>query len=70
MSVVSWLADRFGYLLYKGAEVGGRYILPYQSGKPYNPPIRPEQFLKRYTGWVNACASIVQFWHLLAQARL
>ncbi len=53
--MIRWIANRFGYE--KGAEVGGQYILPYQSGKPYMPPTRMDQLLKRYTGWVYACAS-------------
>jgi HK97 family phage portal protein len=58
MSAFSWFAGKFGYApQQKGAEMGGSYVLPWQSGKPYNPSTLPEDLINRYTGWVYTCAS-------------
>lgn len=50
MGIRSWFAN-------KAAEIGGRYILNHQSGKPYIKPTTFKQFVNRYASWVYACAN-------------
>ncbi len=54
MSIASWL----GYeKIEKDAEIGGRFVLNSQSGKPYIKPTQLKQFINRYASWVYACAN-------------
>ncbi len=54
MGIANWL----GYeKIEKNAEIGGRFVLPFQSGKPYIKPTQLKQFINRYASWVYACAN-------------
>ncbi len=52
------IASFLGYeKIDKNAEIGGRFVLSHQSGKPYLKPTQLKQFINRYASWVYACAN-------------
>ena len=66
MGIASWLGyERINTVVEedftaeeKDAEIGGRFVLPFQSGKPYIKPTQLKQFINRYASWVYACANL------------
>lgn len=44
--------------LFKAASPGAWNIAQWQSGRPYSPPTNYHELVKRYIGWVYACAHI------------
>jgi HK97 family phage portal protein len=43
--------------LLKGADIGGRVVQSFQSGRPYHPDVSHAALVKKYTSWVYACAN-------------
>ncbi|KKN71409.1 hypothetical protein LCGC14_0421310 [marine sediment metagenome] len=43
--------------LFKGADIGGRVVQSWQSGRPYLPDVSHRSLVKKYTSWVYACAN-------------
>ena len=58
MGITNWLGNKLiDVAQQKNAEIGGRYVLSHQSGKPYIKPTKLKQFVNRYASWVYACAN-------------